>query len=402
MDQDDPLAAFRDEFSLPEGMIYLDGNSLGAMPTRAMGQAQQTMANEWGKDLIKSWNTHDWFHLPQRLGDCMAPLIGADTGEVVVTDSTGINLFKVLSAALSLNPHRHKIVMQGSNFPTDNYIAQGLIKLLGDRHQIVFAEQENILQAIDDSVAVVCLTQVHYRTGGLLDMKAITAKTQACGAISIWDLCHSAGAMVVELNACNVDFAVGCTYKYLNGGPGSPGFLFTARRHHGKALQPLTGWWGHKAPFSFDRDYSPAVGIEQMLSGTQPVISLAVTGVGLEIAARADMAQVRIKSQQLGDLFVRLVDEHCTEYGFTIASPRDARYRGSQVSLAHEFAYPIMQALISRNVIGDYRAPDILRFGFASLYVRYTDIWDAVVELKNIMQANVWKQEVFKQQKAVT
>ncbi len=402
MDVDDPLAGFREEFALPEDTVYLNGNSLGAMPKKAMAQVQQTVVNEWGKDLIKSWNVHDWFHLPQRLGDRLATVIGASSGEVLVTDSTGINLFKVLSAALTIQPERTKIVMEGSNFPTDNYTAQGLVKLLGDRHEIIFAEEEAIVEAIDDSVAVVCLTQVHYKSGRVLDMKAITEKTQACGAVSVWDLCHSAGAMNVDLNGCNVDFAVGCTYKYLNGGAGSPGFLFAAKRHHGKALQPLTGWWGHKAPFAFDRDYTPADGIDQMLSGTQPIVSLALTEVGLDIATRADMSLVRRKSQQLGDLFIRLVEQLCGDYGFQLASPKDADRRGSQVALAHESGYAIMQALISRGIIGDYRAPDTLRFGFAPLYVSYADIWDAVSQLKDIMQNEVWKQEEFNRRLAVT
>lgn len=402
LDIDDPLAEFRDEFDLPEGVIYLNGNSLGAMPKKAMAQAQQTVINEWGKDLIKSWNVHDWFHLPQRIGDRLAPMIGADAGEVVVTDSTGINLFKVLSAALTLHPERTKIVMEGSNFPTDNYTAQGLVKLLGDRHEIVFAEEEGILAAIDETVAVVCLTQVHYKSGRVLDMKAITEKTHACGAVSIWDLCHSAGAMAVDLNGCNVDFAIGCTYKYLNGGAGSPGFIFTAKRHQGKALQPLTGWWGHKTPFAFERDYTPADNIDQMLSGTQPIISLAVTEVGIDISARADMSLVREKSQKLGDLFIRLIDEQCNKFGFELASPRDAERRGSQVSLAHEQGYAIMQALISRGTIGDFRAPVILRFGFSPLYVSYVDVWDAVAQLREIMVSGEWQKAEFNKRNAVT
>lgn len=406
MDQDDPLAAFRQEFDLPENTIYLNGNSLGAMPRKALDQARQTVINEWGKDLIKSWNVHDWFSMPQRLGDRLAPLIGAQAGEVVVTDSTGINLFKVLSAALTAQqkayPDRKKIVMEGSNFPTDNYTAQGLIKLLGDEHEIVFAEGEEILQSIDDSVAVVCLTHVHYKSGRILDMKAITEKTQACGALSIWDLCHSAGAMPVDLNGCNADFAVGCTYKYLNGGPGSPAFIFTAKRHQGKALQPLTGWWGHAAPFAFERDYTPADNISQMLSGTQPIVSLAMTEVGLDISTRADLKLVRQKSQRLGDLFIRLLDERCEEHQFRVVSPVDSDLRGSQVAIAHEQGYAIMQAMIARGVIGDFRAPDTLRVGFSALYVSYADVFDAVETLRDIMDNNIWQQEEYNRRHAVT
>jgi kynureninase len=377
------------------------------MPKKAMAQAQQTVVNEWGSDLIKSWNKHDWFTLAQRLGDRLAPLIGAGEGEVVVTDSTGINLFKVLAAALMLSADLHqqertKIVMEGSNFPTDNYTAQGLLKLLGDRHEIVFAEEEGILEAIDETVAVVCLTQVHYKTGRVLDMQAITQKTQACGAVSVWDLCHSAGAIPVDLNGCNVDFAVGCTYKYLNGGPGSPAFIFTAKRHQGKALQPLTGWWGHAAPFAFDRDYTPAGNINQMLSGTQPIVSLAVTEVGLDISCRADIELVRRKSQQLGDLFIQLLAQECGQWQFDIVSPRDAERRGSQVSIAHDNGYAIMQALIDRGVIGDFRAPDIMRFGFSALYVSFADVFDTVATLKDIMTTGCWQDEQYNRRNAVT
>ncbi len=406
MDVNDPLASFRQEFDLPDNTVYLNGNSLGAMPKKALAQAQQTVINEWGKDLIKSWNVHDWFSMPQRLGDRLAPLIGAAEGEVVVTDSTGINLFKVLSAALTLQqkhqPERKKIVMEGSNFPTDNYTAQGLLELLGNQHEIVFAEDEAIVDAIDENVAVVCLTQVHYKSGRVLDMKAITEKTHACGALSIWDLCHSAGAMPVNLNGCQVDFAIGCTYKYLNGGPGSPAFIFTAKRHQGKALQPLTGWWGHAAPFAFDRDYTPAIDIRQMLSGTQPIVSLAMTEVGLDISVRADLAAVREKSQRLGDLFIRLLAERCADHCFQIVSPEDAERRGSQVAIAHDQGYAIMQALIARSVIGDFRAPDIMRFGFSALYVSYADVFDTVEALRDIMDNQIWQREEYNRRHAVT
>lgn len=401
LDQDDPIAHFRDEFSLPENAIYMCGNSLGPMPKKAAERAQQVVVGEWGADMVKSWNVHGWFELTTRLGDKLAPTIGADAGEVVVTDSTGINFFKVLSAALTLRPERRKIVMEGSNFPTDNYMAQGLVELLGDKHEIVFAEEEEIIKAIDDSVAVVCLTQVHYKTGRVLDMKAITEKTQACGAVSVWDLCHSGGAMPVDLNGCNVDFAIGCTYKYYNGGPGSPAFIFAAKRHHGKALQPLTGWWGHKAPFAFERDYTPADDIVQMLSGTQCILSTSVAEVGLDITCRADMHQLRAKSLKLGDVFIRLVEEQCGDFGFNIISPRDDT-RGSQVSLSHENGYAITQALIASHVIGDFRAPDTLRFGLTPLYLGFEDIWNAVQTLKEIMVSGRWQEPQYNQRQAVT
>mgnify|MGYP000318429415 CR=1 FL=1 len=406
MDAQDPLRHFRDEFELPEDTIYLNGNSLGAMPVRALAQARNTVVEQWGKDLIRSWNTHGWFQMAETLGDRLAPLIGADAGEVVLTDSTGINLFKVLAAALRLQaeraPHKTRIVMEGSNFPTDNYTAQGLVEMLGDRHEIIFAEEDEIEHAIDERVAVVCLTQVHYKSGRVLDMQAITEKTHRCGALSIWDLCHSAGAMPVSLNDCGADFAVGCTYKYLNCGPGSPGFIFTAKRHQGTALQPLTGWWGHAVPFAFERDYRPAQDIRQMLSGTQPIVSLGLCEVGLDIATRADLKQVQEKSRTLGDLFIRLLDEQCAEFGFQVVSPRDASRRGSQVAIAHPQGYAIMQALIARNIVGDFRAPDVMRFGFSALYVSYLDVWNTVQALRHIMRDQLWQNPVYQQRHAVT
>lgn len=402
LDRDDPLASFRDEFALPPDTIYLNGNSLGAMPKRALEIANRTIVDEWGRDLINSWNTADWFHLPQRLGDKLAAIIGADQGEVVVTDSTGINVFKTMAAALSLRPDRSVIVMEGSNFPTDNYTVQGLTQLLGDRHTIRFAEKHQLADAIEDDVAVVCLTDVHYKTGHILDMQAITQQAQACGAVTVWDLCHSAGAIPVDLNSCNADFAVGCTYKYLNGGPGSPGFIFAAKRHHGHALQPLTGWWGHASPFAFERDYRPAPGIDQMLSGTQAIVSLAMVEAGLDITARASMQAIRDKSKKMGDLFIQLVEAYCADHGFSLVSPRDAQQRASQVALAHEHGYPIMRALIDSKVVGDFRAPNILRFGFTPLYVRYVDVWNTVQTLQAIMATEKWREEKYNTRLAVT
>lgn len=401
LDQDDPLAHFRQQFSLPDNMVYLCGNSLGAMPKQALASAQQTISDQWGKSLVKSWNSHQWFSLTRQLGAKLATTIGAEADEVVMTDSTSINLFKVLAAAVTLVPNRYKIVMEGSNFPTDNYTAQGLLQLLGERYQIVFAEEHELDAAIDDSVAVVCLTHVHYKTGRVLDMQRLSALSHAKGAVVIWDLCHSAGAMPVALNACQADFAIGCTYKYYNGGPGSPGFIFAARRHHGKALQPLTGWWGHAAPFAFERDYRPSPHIEQMLTGTQPIISLRVAEVGLDIMLQADMQQIRAKSLQMGELFIRLLEQQCAEFGFELVSPRD-NSRGSQIAIKHPQGYAIMQALIDSGVIGDFRAPDILRFGLTPLYLRYVDLWDAIASLRDIMQSQRWQQARFNQRHAVT
>ncbi len=402
LDRRDPLAAQRDKFQLEKGLIYLDGNSLGAMPKQAASRALEVVREEWGRGLITSWNKAGWFELPNVLGDKIGSLIGAVSGETVMTDSTSINLHKVLYAALGLVPKRSVILMQGSNFPTDNYIAQGLARQLGDRYQIRFAEHDDILDAIDEDIAAVCLTQVHYKTGRVLDMKSITAKAQANGAIAIWDLCHSAGALEVRLNDCNADFAVGCTYKYLNGGPGSPAFIFAARRHHGRALQPLTGWWGHAAPFAFERDYRPDHTIRQMLSGTQPILSMQVAEPGIDMFLDIDMTLIREKSIKLCDLFIELVESRCASHGFELVSPRDAGQRGSQVSFDHENGFAVMQALIDARVIGDFRAPKNMRFGFAPLYLRYVDVWDAVDRLLDIMEAGTWKESRFQQVGAVT
>ncbi len=283
LDHDDPLAGFREEFFIPPDVIYMDGNSLGAMPKAAARRVGQVTEREWGVDLIKSWNTADWFTAPQRVGDKIAKIIGADLGEVVATDSTSINLFKVLAAALMINSDRSVIVMEGSNFPTDNYIAQGLIEFLGRQHRIRFVEKDGVMDALDERVAVVSLTDVHYKTGHRLDMDAITARAHQHGVLTVWDLCHSAGAVPVDLNGSGADFAVGCGYKYLNGGPGAPAFLFVARRHQDQVRQPLTGWWSHSAPFGFTRDYESTEGISRMLCGTQPIISLCALEVGVDI-----------------------------------------------------------------------------------------------------------------------
>ena len=402
LDQRDDLALFRDEFYLAEGVIYLDGNSLGAMPLSAKDRALDVVTREWGQDLITSWNKNNWFQLAEKIGDKIASLIGAGRGEVVACDATGINLYKLLSMALDLRLDRKVIVMEGSNFPTDNYTAQGLIKQLDRGHEIRFAEKDDILAAITEDVAVVSLTQVHYKTGHLLDMKEITDKAHEVGALVIWDLCHSAGALPVDLNRCDADFALGCGYKYLNGGPGAPAFLFVAKRHQGKVTQPLTGWWGHAAPFTFEQDYRPAGNIRQMLTGTQPILSLAVLECGLDIFCRADMAKIREKSMNLCDYFINLVEQHCGEYGLVLATTRHREDRGSQVSFCHGNGFAIMQALIADNVMGDFRAPDIVRFGFTPLYTRYVDVWDAVMRLKNIMENDLWKKPEYNRLTAVT
>ena len=402
MDREDRLAPFRDEFCLPEKIIYFNGNSLGAMPQKAANRAHQVVEEEWANGLIGSMNDAGWFELPVTLGRKLAPLVGAKPNEVVITDSTGIDLYKVLAAALKIQPGRRVVVMQGSNFPTNNYMVQGLLEQLGDGYRIRFVEADGILEAIDEDVAAVCLTHVHYKTGHILDMAAITARAHAVGAAAVWDLCHSAGAMPVDLNGCNVDYAVACTYKYLNGGPGSPAMLYAAERHHGKHPQPLTGWFGHADPFGFERDYRPAGDIRQMLSGTQPIISLSVAEIGIEIMLRADMQAIREKAMAMTDLFIELVERRCANHDIKLASPRDASLRGSQVSFHHQDGYPIVRALHDRDVICDYRSPGNMRFGFAPLYNSYVEIWDAVEHLKQILDEAVWKQMQYQERFKVT
>lgn len=402
MDRSDPLAPLREQFVLPDGMIYLDGNSLGAMPRAASPRTLDVVTREWGTDLIKSWNSAGWFDLPVRLGDKLAPLIGAGTGEVIVCDSTSQNLFKVLSAAVAMRPDRSVLILEGSNFPTNNYIAEGVAAATGGRVTVRLCEKDAIADAIDEDTIAVAITHVHYKSGHVHDMAAITARAQAAGALAIWDLCHSAGAMPVDLNGCNADFAVGCTYKYLNGGPGSPAFLFVAARHQDAAHQPVTGWWGHAAPFAFEPGYRPQAGLRQFLIGTQPILSMALVEIGLDIHLSADMAAIRAKSMALTDLFIRRVEQRCAGHGFTLASPRDAAARGSQVSFAHADGYPIMRALIAAGVIGDFRAPDTVRFGFTPLYVGYADVWDAVERLGAIMDGDIWKHPEHQAREAVT
>lgn len=402
LDRNDPLAPLRDSFALPDGVIYLNGNSLGPLPHAAAERVAQAATQEWGQGLIRSWNSAGWYDAPRRLGALLAGLLGAEPDEVVVTDATGLNLFKAVAAALALRPDRRIILMEGSNFPTNNYIVQGLTGWLDRGYQIRFVEKEEIAAAITPDVAVLALTHVHYKTAHILDMQALTAAAHAVGALTVWDLCHSAGAIPVNLNGAGADFAVGCTYKYLNGGPGSPAFLFAARRHHATMAQPLSGWWSHAAPFAFDRDFRPANGIARMMTGTQPILSLLAAEAGIELACATDPHQARAKSQALGALFLKLMEERCPDHGFTLGSPADAADRGGHVALQHPKGYPVMKALIEAGVIGDFRAPDTLRFGFSPLYLRYVDIWDAVEILTTILQTGRWREARFQQVEAVT
>jgi kynureninase len=402
LDAEDRLAGFRDRFALPDGVIYLDGNSLGALPKATAPRLAQLVATEWGEDLIRSWTKHGWIDLPQRVGDKIARLIGARPGEVVVADSTSVNLFKLMAAALWLRPDRRVILSERGNFPTDLYVAQGLAELLGDRHALRLVEPEEIAASIDEDVAVVSLTEINYRSGRRHDMAALTRRAHEAGALVLWDLAHSAGALPVDLDGCGADFAVGCGYKYLNGGPGAPAFLYIAERHQAGFRSPLTGWLGHAAPFAFETGYRKGVGIVQATVGTPPILSLAAFEVGVDLALEADIAEVRRKSLALSRLFLACVAQDCTGLGLTLASPTDEAVRGSQVSYAHPEGYAVMQALIARGVIGDFRAPDILRFGLTPLYLRFVDVWDAVQILREVLNSGAWDRPEFEARAAVT
>jgi kynureninase len=398
LDQADALAHCRARFQLPEGVIYLDGNSLGAMPRAVPIRMARALEQEWAVGLIRSWNDADWYSAPQRVGARIAQLVGALAHEVIVADSISVNLFKVLVAALRMRPGRSKILGELGNFPTDGYIAGGVAELMSAN--FVALESEKILEALDDSVAVLSLTHVNYKTGHMVDMAAITRRAQEVGALVVWDLAHTAGAMPCDLNGCNADFAVGCGYKYLNGGPGAPAFVFAAQRHHTQINQPLKGWFGHAQPFAFVDGYEAAPGMGRMLVGTSSQLGLIALEAALTAFDGVDMHALRRKSEALTDLFIRLADQELT--GFGLASPREAGQRGSQVALTHPEGHAIMQALIARGVIGDHRAPDILRFGFAPLYVGFADVWNAIAQVKDVMQTQAWKAPEFSQRKAVT
>ncbi|MES2342123.1 MAG: kynureninase [Pseudomonadota bacterium] len=398
-DRADPLAARRDLFELEDGLIYLDGNSLGALPRAVKGRLAQAVEAEWGRGLIRSWNTADWIGLPARVGARIAGLIGAAPGEVIAADSTSVNLFKLAAGALAMRPGRKVILSEPGNFPTDLYILQGLARFLPGV-ELRLAAPGELPAALDNGVALLLLTHAHYKTGALHDMQALTARAHEVGALALWDLSHSAGALEVDLNGAGADLAVGCGYKYLNGGPGAPAFAFIAARHQADFQTPLTGWMGHAQPFAFRDDYAPGAGMLRALCGTPSVLGLTALEAALTAFDGVAMADLRTKSRALGDLFLDLAAERCP--GFGVACPRDSAQRGSQVSLTHPHGYPIVQALIARGVVGDFRAPDVLRFGFAPLYVRYVDVWDAVEHLVQVMAREEWREDRFNQVAAVT
>ncbi len=407
LDAADPLAALRTQFELPAGLIYLDGNSLGVLPKAAAARVQQVLAQEWGRGLVGSWNSAGWMTLPQRVGDKIARLVGVGAGELVVADSTSVNLFKVLSAALAITradaPQRRVILSERSNFPTDLYIAQALARQQG--FDLVLVEADDLHAGLDEHCAVLLLTHVNYRSGRMHDMAALSRAAHEAGALVIWDLAHSAGAVPVHLARDGADFAVGCGYKYLNGGPGAPAFVWVHARHAQRFWQPLAGWMGHAAPFEFTPGYRPAAGIARYLCGTPPVLSLAALECGVDTVLAAEplggMPALRAKSLALTRLFAEQVQATCP--ALTLASPSADAMRGSQVCFAQpEIGYPLIQALIARGVIGDFRAPDILRFGFAPLYLRFVDAWDAAEHLHQVIASEEWRRPEFNQRQAVT
>ena len=415
LDAADPLRALRAQFALPPGQIYLDGNSLGVLPVRTAERVLQVVQHEWGQGLIGSWNSAGWMDLAPRVGNKIARLVGAGPDELVCADSTSVNLFKVLSAALTIThadaPQRRVILSERSNFPTDLYIAEALARERGFTLQL--AEADELPGLLDANTAVLMLTHVNYRTGRMHDMAALSAAAHAAGTLVVWDLAHSAGAVPVHLQRDGADFAVGCGYKYLNGGPGAPAFVWAHPRHADRFWQPLAGWMGHAAPFDFTPGYRPAAGIARYLCGTPAVLGMAALECGVDTVLAAEplggMAALRAKSVALTTLFTELADARCTGQGFSVVSPRDDAQRGSQVCLARpEGAYAIVQALINRGVVGDFRAgdgaamPDILRFGFTPLYTRFVDAWDAVEQLRQVMADAEWQQPRFAQRHAVT
>ena len=392
--------ATRTLFDLPDGVIYLDGNSLGPLPRATAARVARTVTEEWGQMLITGWNKAGWMELPSRLGDRIGRLIGAEAGSVVLGDTLSIKVYQALASSFEMNPTRKVVLSDTGNFPSDLYIAQGLCRTLGPDYELKTVAPEDVLGALDETVAVMMITEVDYRTGRRHDMAALTARAHQVGALAIWDLAHSAGALPVEVAQGGADFAVGCTYKYLNSGPGGPAFIYVAPRHADVARPALSGWLGHEAPFAFNLDYRPGAGVERMRVGTPPVIQLAALEASLDIWDQVEMADIRVASLALTDRFIAGVEASCPT--LTLATPRDHVSRGSQVSFRHPEGYAIMQALIARGVIGDFRAPDILRFGFTPLFINGEDVDKAVAIIAEVMAGNLWDRPEYKTRARVT
>ncbi|WP_394729216.1 kynureninase [Altererythrobacter sp. GH1-8] len=400
-DAADPMRHFRDQFLLRDGLVYLDGNSLGALPKATAERMQTVVSQEWGEGLIDSWMSANWVEAPRRIGDKIARLIGAGPGEVIVADSTSINIFKALTAALSLREGRKVLLTEAGNFPTDGYMMQGLARFKGNGTECRAVAREQLLNALTDEVAVLLLTQVHYKTARMHDLAQLTRRAHEVGALVVWDLSHSTGAIEVDLNAAEADFAVGCGYKFLNGGPGAPAFLFAAHRHHG-AHPVLSGWFGHARPFDFEEGFEPAPGIDRFQCGTPTILGMSALESGVDLMLRADMGEVRRKSIALSELLIREMQPLCDEFGFSLASPPESAERGSHVAYAHPQAYAMMQALKARDVIGDFRMPDVMRFGITPLYLGYADIVEAVDRLRAVCANRDWDRAAYRDKAFVT
>jgi kynureninase len=399
LDAADPLAFARERFRLPKGIIYLDGNSLGALPDAAPEAVRRTMAQQWGKDLIASWNKHGWIDWPVEIAAKLAPIVGAQTSELLIADSTSVCLFKLLTAAARARPERRTILTQSGNFPTDLYVAQGLAEMLGLELKAVAADE--VLRAIDRDTAVLMLTHVDYRSAAVHDMKAINKAAHRRGALTIWDLSHSAGALELDLDGSGCDLAVGCGYKYLNGGPGAPAFIYVAERLQGTLHPPLQGWMGHAEPFAFEEGFRPAQGIGRFLTGTPSILAMAALFVGLATFDGIAMDAVQEKSRKLSQLFIDEVEARCGK-ALRLASPRDPAERGSHVVFAHPEGYAVMQALIAKGVIGDFRAPDLMRFGFTPLYTGFAEVVRAAEILADLIATGEWDQPCFRERAKVT
>ena len=401
-DAEDPLAGFRERFLIPAGLVYMNGNSLGPLTRDARERVARAVDDEWGTELIRGWNSAGWYDIPWRLGDKIGRIVGAGPGETVVGDSTSVNLFKAAAAACGLRPDRRKIVSEAGNFPTDLYVLDGLGRIAGKELEVDVRPRDRLLDAIDADTAAVVLTHVHYVSAEILPMREITAAAHEAGALTVWDLSHSVGAVTTDLNAAGADFAVGCGYKHLNGGPGAPAFIFAAARHHAEMRQPLSGWFGHAKPFEFSDDFVPADGVRRLLCGTTGVLGATALEAGVDLMLEADPATMDVKSKGLSSLFLDFVEERCQGMGLSLRSPADATQRGAHVSLGHESGYSIMQNLIDRGVIGDFRAPDNIRFGFSPLFMRYTDVLDAAEALADILSSRSYEEPQYNARNAVT
>ncbi len=402
LDASDPLGPFRRRFVVGESdVIYLDGNSLGRLPRDTPPRLSELVEGEWGRGLVRSWTDAEWMSSPLRVGGKVARLIGAQSDEVLVTDSTTVNLFKLITAVLRSRPDRTVVLSETDNFPTDRYVAAGVAALLPD-HSARFVEREEIARALDSGVALLTLAHVDYRTGEVHDMRALTDAAHAQGALVLWDLSHSAGAIPVDLNGTGADLAVGCGYKYLNGGPGAPAYLFVTRGLQDELRNPIQGWLGHESPFGLEVEFRRAAGMRGWLSGSPPIMAIAALEVAVEMLLEIGMDRVGEKSQALTELFIRLADRRLAQHGFELATPREPARRGSHVSLRHPSGYGVVRALIDRGVIPDFRDPDICRFGLAPLYTRHVDVWDAVASIVDVMESRAYENPAYAERAFIT